>query len=374
MTVSAEVLDAVVRVLLLEDGPRALEYQQMDAQERGNVRMLSCYRRNSLERLNFGHPLSQRDPPLLEDDRPKPFPFGRDEDTLDTGEGGADAGGASTFKRLVLEQLELNGTGLNYLDELPIANVELIYPSSFTQRWALVVFPIPGDRNSPEHVHTVVSRLFETRIPGRCNPFHLMAVPAQAVGNTANIARSSSVYVGNSVIATKTLSVVGGQGKDALDEVGMVDGVPVCHVNVSLVRNGGEEGKKDQPVNSKKTDYQARQIEPLYNSHYNSPNHPRLLQWYRASKSSVSTANNENLLMVQIAREEEIGGHQHLLVSECAGHFCLLRAGHKKLTYENSGSTINNKNVSIRTLVIMNGSEGKEEVKVLREPLKKNEK
>ena len=37
----------------------------------------------------------------------------------------------------------LEGTGLNYLDELltlSTAGVELIHPSCFAQRWALVVF------------------------------------------------------------------------------------------------------------------------------------------------------------------------------------------------------------------------------------------
>jgi hypothetical protein len=38
------------------------------------------------------------------------------------------------------------------------------------------------------------------------------------------------VYIGNTVIATsKVLSIVRGQGKDVVDEAGMVDDVPVCH-------------------------------------------------------------------------------------------------------------------------------------------------
>ena len=65
--------------------PRALEYHQVDAQERANVHVRSYYRRNLLVRLNSGHPLSRRDPPLFEDDRPKLFPLGRGEDTLRTG-------------------------------------------------------------------------------------------------------------------------------------------------------------------------------------------------------------------------------------------------------------------------------------------------
>ena len=63
---------------------RALEYQQVDAQERAIVNARSYQRRKSLERLNSGHPLSQRDPPLFEDDRPKLFPLGRGEDMLHT--------------------------------------------------------------------------------------------------------------------------------------------------------------------------------------------------------------------------------------------------------------------------------------------------
>lgn len=62
----------------------ALEYQQADAQERAIVHVRSYQRRKSLERLNSGHPLSQRDPPLFEDDRPKLFPLDRGEDTLHT--------------------------------------------------------------------------------------------------------------------------------------------------------------------------------------------------------------------------------------------------------------------------------------------------
>ena len=65
--------------------PRALEYHQVDAQERANVHVQSYYRQNLLERLNSGHPLSRRDPPLFEDDQPKLFPLGRGEDTLRMG-------------------------------------------------------------------------------------------------------------------------------------------------------------------------------------------------------------------------------------------------------------------------------------------------
>ena len=73
---------------------RAVEYQQVDVQERAIVNVWSYQRRKSLERLNSGHPLSQRDPPLFElsqrdpplfeDDRPKLFPLGRGEDMLHT--------------------------------------------------------------------------------------------------------------------------------------------------------------------------------------------------------------------------------------------------------------------------------------------------
>lgn len=56
------------------------------------------------------------------------------------------------------------------------------------------------------------------------------------------------VYVGNSVIATsKAFSVVGGQGKDAVDEAAMVDGVPVCHGKYAEKDPAGEEKEAHFP-------------------------------------------------------------------------------------------------------------------------------
>jgi hypothetical protein len=57
------------------------------------------------------------------------------------------------------------------------------------------------------------------------------------------------VYVGNSVIATSKLaSVVGGQGKDAVDDAGMVDGVPVCHGKYAEKDPAGAEREAHFPT------------------------------------------------------------------------------------------------------------------------------
>ena len=57
------------------------------------------------------------------------------------------------------------------------------------------------------------------------------------------------VYVGNSDIATsKPFSVVGGQGKEAVDEAGMVDGVPVCHGKYAEKDPAGAEREAHFPT------------------------------------------------------------------------------------------------------------------------------
>ena len=90
MVVVPEHLDVVVHaghtfvvVVLNREHATAqgVEYQQVvDGEGRENVCALSYYCWNFLERLDPGYPLSQCDPPLLEDDPPKPVQLGRGED------------------------------------------------------------------------------------------------------------------------------------------------------------------------------------------------------------------------------------------------------------------------------------------------------
>jgi len=81
-----------------------------------------------------------------------------------------------------LGQLELDGTGLIYLNELltlSIAGIELMYPLSFAQRWALVVFPIPGYPAMRTAGNTFIPcfpSFLKLNSPGRCNPSYLTAV------------------------------------------------------------------------------------------------------------------------------------------------------------------------------------------------------
>lgn len=57
------------------------------------------------------------------------------------------------------------------------------------------------------------------------------------------------VYVGNNAIATsKPFSVVGGQGKEAVDEAGMVDGVPVCQGKYAEKDPAGAEREAHFPT------------------------------------------------------------------------------------------------------------------------------
>ena len=65
----------------------------------------------------------------------------------------------------------LEGTGLNYLDELltpSTAGVELIHPrvSHSDGHWSSSNSRKSSDENNPEHVHTILSRPFETGPPG----------------------------------------------------------------------------------------------------------------------------------------------------------------------------------------------------------------